>query len=97
MNETLYLLRDEKTFNKLCQKINKDFRCQDLYMCNVCCPLWIAREVELAMNEKKMSMGEAYRSSTRASLSDEEKRKILKAIFEERRRDEEERRRRHKK
>lgn len=85
MKETIDLLRNPKSFNKLCQKINKDYKCGDLYMCTVCCPAYIFRETQRLIDSKGMSLGDAYRGTQRMSLTEEEKRKIIREILREKR------------
>lgn len=85
MKEAPNLLRDVKSFNKLCQKINKDYRCGDLYMCTVCCPAYIFKEAQRLLDFKGLTLGDAYRGTQRVSLTTEEKRKIVREILRERR------------
>lgn len=81
--QNVSLLRDPRLFNKLCQKINRDFGCKDAHMCNVACPVWIFRETEYLMNSKGMTLGEAYRACLRAELTEKEKRAVIKDYMQE--------------
>ena len=54
-------------------------------MCTVCCPAYIFRETQRLIDSKGMSLGDAYRGSQRMSLTEEEKRKIIRDILSERR------------
>lgn len=86
MKEIPSFLRDVKSFNKLCAKINRDYKCGDLYMCTVCCPAYIFRETQRLIDSKGMAIGDAYRGTQRVSLTEEEKRKIVREILERGRR-----------
>jgi len=80
MKESIDLLRNPKYFQKLCQKINKDYKCKQLYLCRGC-PANIFRETQRLMDMKNLSLGDAYRSQERISFTDEERREILKDIL----------------
>ena len=71
------LLRDSKQFNKLCRRLNGDFGCKEAFGCSISCPLWIAKEVEFLCNEKRMTLGEAYRATIRQFDCDKEKRREI--------------------
>jgi len=52
--------------------------CKDAFMCHISCPLWIAREVESLMNNKQMTLGEAYKATLRMQIENAVKRKLLR-------------------
>jgi hypothetical protein len=72
------ILRDNKAFNKFCQKENRVFNCKGRYECTVACPLYRARHVEYLMNEKGMTLGDAHRSTIREGIPHEEALKIIR-------------------
>ena len=79
------LLDDQRKFNKLCQKINKDYKCVEAFGCDTCqnvCPAQIFNEVQLLMNCKGLYMGEAYRLTQRASLEENKALEIIRGIAE---------------
>jgi len=63
MRESLLLLRDAKSFKKLCRKIDHDFNCKGTNCDN--CPITIFARVEWLVNNKGMSLGEGYNCSVR--------------------------------
>jgi len=62
----LELLSDDRSLAKFCAKNDKEFGCKAAFMCGVSCPLWIANEVQMLVNEKGMTIGEAHRACLRA-------------------------------
>lgn len=72
------ILGSTKSFNKFCTKQNKIFGCKDAFMCNVSCPAWIIFYMQLLMNEKGYTQGEAHRQTIRESIEKGDGRKIIK-------------------
>ena len=78
MRQNVLLLRNSKLSNKLCKRLNTDFGCKSAFGCNLACPLWIAAQIEMLMNSKGMTLGEAYKATIRMFVgNDEDKMKIL--------------------
>lgn len=78
MQETRIDIRNHKARNKFCLKMNKFFGCKDAYLCNISCPFYLWYETVLLMDSKNLSLGEAFRLSTRQSITPEERRKIFR-------------------
>ena len=78
MQEKRIDIRNHKIRNKFCIKMNKFFGCREAYLCNISCPLYLWCEVVLLMETKNLPLGEAFRLSTRKSLTAEERRKIFR-------------------
>ena len=74
------LLRDPRLFNKLCQKINADFGCRGGFSCNISCPAFVFKECEWLMNNKGMTLGDAYRVTIRAHIHEDDKKVIKKEL-----------------
>ncbi len=53
------LLRDRAARKKLCRKINRDTQCKTKRGCETC-PVTIFARVELLVNSKRLTIGEAY-------------------------------------
>ena len=53
------LLHDRAARKKLCRKINRDTSCKTKRGCETC-PVTIFGRVELLVNSKRLSIGEAY-------------------------------------
>jgi hypothetical protein len=75
-------IRDHKARNKFCDKQNKLYGCENAYMCNISCPLYGWYETLRLMDMKNLSLGEAFRLSTRKSPTAEERRKIFRDTVE---------------
>ena len=73
------LLREPKLFSKFCAKFNKDFKCKSTLGCEVVCPIYWMREIEILMNTKRVTLGEAYKMTGRIGLS----RSIAEKIIED--------------
>jgi len=72
------ILLKPREMDKFCKRMDRDFGCKKAFGCNLVCPLWLAREVEWLMNNKGVTMKEAYRSTVRSYVgTEEEKRQIL--------------------
>jgi len=63
-NVPILLLRDRAARKKLCRKLNKDTQCKTQRGCEGC-PVTIFARVEMLVNSKKLSIGEAYLISQR--------------------------------
>ena len=83
MREKVYLLRDPKRLRKFCQRRNKDYRCADIFGCNIVCPLAHLRETEYQMNLKNLELGDAYRMFERSPISKEEGKQIIQDKLKE--------------
>jgi len=58
-NAPTLLLRDRAARKKLCRKLNKDTQCKTQRGCENC-PITIFARVEMLVNSKRLSIGEAY-------------------------------------
>jgi len=64
MKESLFLLRNPNALRKLCRKLDKDTGCKRTEKCDRC-PIIIFQRVEWLVNNKGMTLGEAYNVSIR--------------------------------
>lgn len=64
-------------FDKLCAKIDRDFNCKKLFKCNVCCPVYIFKEVEKLLG-KGQRLEHAYKKVTEKAIPHEEGRAIIR-------------------
>ena len=78
MQKRVDLLNDEFSFAKFCSKENRAFQCKDNYMCTVSCPLFRARQVQMLVNEKGMTIGEAHRASLHQAIDEKLAKKIIR-------------------
>jgi len=68
VRKELYLLRDPKSFQKVCKRLNHDLRCRHLFQSKeqcLNCPVWIFREIERLVSVKGMSLGDSYNATVR--------------------------------
>ena len=72
------ILASPRLRNKLCSRINKTFRCKEVFGCQVACPFRIAELTQQGMGEKNLPLGEAYRLSLRQGIDKEEGRAIIR-------------------
>ena len=73
------ILRDAKALNKFCKRFNADFKCRSALGCDVVCPLYWLREVDIIMTQKRLTLGEAYRITGRQGLDNT----VAEKIFED--------------
>jgi hypothetical protein len=64
------LLRDRAARKKLCRKINRDTQCKTKRGCETC-PVTIFARVEMEVNNKHLTIGEAYLISKRREKENE--------------------------
>ena len=86
------LIRDYKLLNRFCQRRNKDYNCKKIFGCDVVCPLWQLQEVQRLMDEKNLSLGEAYKITDRYGIDKKTGLKIIAEKVREHMKDEEENR-----
>ena len=80
----LDLIHDERSRKKFCSLLERDFDCKRAFGCSVACPLALAWLVTDLVENKNLSIGQAYRLSVRESISYEESVNIIREALEER-------------
>ena len=75
------ILRDAKALNKFCKRFNTDFKCRSALGCDVVCPLYWLREVDIMMTQKMLTLGEAYRITGRKGLDSTVAEKIFENLL----------------
>ena len=75
------LLRNAKQFNKFCKRFNTDFKCKSAFGCSTVCPLYWFREIDIMMEQKNLSLGDAYRLMVRKEIGKPLAAKILEQFF----------------
>ena len=78
MRDRVSLLSDQRLLRKFCQRRNRDYRCAEIFGCQIACPLAHANETEYLMNLKNLALGEAYRMFERQPISEEEGKQIIR-------------------
>jgi len=75
-------VRDHKSRNKFCDRMDRIFGCRGAYLCNISCPFYLWYEVVLLMDSKNLPLGEAFRLSLRASIGKGERQEIFRDTLE---------------
>jgi len=64
-----------------CRKVNKDFKCKEVYDCNIVCPLWMFMKVSSLQKNDGMSLWSAYKKVVEDAIDDDKAKKILETVF----------------
>jgi len=81
-NLRLDIIRDERSRKKFCALLDKDFNCSKAFGCGLSCPLALCWLVTSLVDDKRLSIGQAYRLSVRESVDYKQAVDILREAIE---------------
>ena len=88
MNKSL--IRDLRILYQFCKRRDKDYNCKKIFGCDVVCPVWQLAEIQRLMDEKNLTLGEAYKITDRYGIDKKTGLKIIAEKVREHMKDENE-------